>query len=545
MRIVKDIRCIYCNEICKANHLSRHLRAHHQKTVLDYLLKLTNMDSPPLCSICNERIVAYNVLGWKTICKDPSCRRINKGRKTTVSNLERSKNGSHPFLSKNRKKTEDGLDVLALKVMAVRKERRNLWYKENRPVDENGKDLLAQKMLVSGKCSLLRANRPKDENGKDLYASLAARSSVRKGTHNFLKANRHFDSVTGRDLLFKQRVLNIADLNEEYFRTHLVKDGIFQMADCISHFGIAPSTANGYKIRFLGHMPESEKGKGKYHERQNEVMTYLQSLGVDEIISDCRSITEDKKELDIYLPKQQIAIEFDGLYWHSNIDPNYHVNKTNACEARGIHLFHIFENEWLDPIKRNIWKSVLTNALGLSKHVYARQCEIHQVTIGSKDFLVENHLQGHCISSINYGLYLNDELVSLMTFGKSRFDSNYDYELLRFCCKKGLTVIGGASKLLKHFRADYPGTIVSYANRRWSKGHLYETLGFTKCGITEPNYYFTKDCYTLLSRYTCMKQKLPGLLGDAFNKNLTAYQNMVTNGYRIVYDCGNIKYILN
>ena len=56
--------------------------------------------------------------------------------------------------------------------------------------------------------------------------------------------------------------------------------------------------------------------------------------------------------------------------------------------------------------------------------------------VNTKDkgiFLEKNHIQGKVGSSVNIGLYHQDKLVSLMTFGKPRMDKVYEYELLRFC----------------------------------------------------------------------------------------------------------------
>lgn len=44
----------------------------------------------------------------------------------------------------------------------------------------------------------------------------------------------------------------------------------------------------------------------------------------------------------------EIAFEVDGIYWHSKGKKvqGYHLEKTKKCEAHGIKLVHIFEDEW-------------------------------------------------------------------------------------------------------------------------------------------------------------------------------------------------------
>ena len=243
------------------------------------------------------------------------------------------------------------------------------------------------------------------------------------------------------------------------------------------------------------------------------------------------------KELDIYLPDHNFAIEYNGVYWHTEQQGKgkyYHLSKTKHCEEQGIQLLHIFSSDDLD-----IWKSVIFSKLGRDKKIGARQTEV--VKLSSKEanqFCQENHLQGGVNASLRLGLTYNDTLVSVMTFGKSRFNKNYEWELLRFCTLKGYQVMGGASKLLKHSGIR---NCVSYANRRWSNGKLYESIGFEKIGESAPNYFYTKNYINLHSRNQFQKHKLSTKL-ENFDRKLTEYQNMLNNGYDRIWDCGNLVY---
>ena len=236
------------------------------------------------------------------------------------------------------------------------------------------------------------------------------------------------------------------------------------------------------------------------------------------------------------MPDFKLAIEYNGYYWHSKKDKNYHLNKTELCNEKGIQLLHIFDFDDLD-----IWKSIISNKLGLNTKIYARKCIIKELEYKEvKDFLNTNHLQGTCPSKINLGLFYNGELVEVMTFGKPRFNKKYDYELLRLCTKKYSNVIGGASKLLKYFKEKYNGSIISYANRRFSNGNIYKQLGFKELKKTEPNYWYVNED-EILSRYQCQKHKLKNILED-FKPELSESENMTNNGYFRIYDCGNIVY---
>ena len=251
------------------------------------------------------------------------------------------------------------------------------------------------------------------------------------------------------------------------------------------------------------------------------------------------------QEVDILLPAYNLGIEYNGLYWHSETAGKargYHLSKTNKAKELGLDLIHVFEDEWTN--KKDIIKSILLSKLGITTKIYGRKTTIKEVS--SKEsfaFLEENHRQGGVHGSYRLGLYYGDNLVALMVFGKARF-SDADYELLRYCSLMNTTVVGGASKLLKYFRTTVQGSIVTYADRRYSNGALYESLGFTKVSVSAPNYwYFQKGTINLESRVKYQKHKLPNILSE-FSSDKTEYQNMLDNGYLRIWDCGNIVYKL-
>lgn len=277
---------------------------------------------------------------------------------------------------------------------------------------------------------------------------------------------------------------------------------------------------------------------------EKELLEFIKSIYKGEIIENTRLVI-NPKELDIYIPEKRLAIEFDGLYWHSEdsgTDRDALLSKTIDCQKNNIQLVHVFEDEWIH--KKEIVKSRISNLLGLSKRIYARQCELKIIEhIESKNFLEENHIQGSCASKIRLGLYYNGELVSLMTFGKARFSKTSDWELLRFCNKINTTVIGGASKLLCYFeKMFFPKEIISYADRRWSNGNLYQRLGFEKLRESPPNYWYLGNESIRLSRLVYQKHNLPKLL-KSFDPSKSEVENMRANGYNRIFDCGNLVYV--
>jgi hypothetical protein len=280
--------------------------------------------------------------------------------------------------------------------------------------------------------------------------------------------------------------------------------------------------------------------------KEKELSDYIKSLNI-EIIEGDRNILNNL-ELDIYIPSKNIAIEFDGLYWHNELfkDKNYHLNKTELCEEKGIKLIHVFEDEW--TFKQEIVKSRIKNILGFSERkIYARKCEIKEVKTKDKTkFLNENHIQGTVGSNINLGLYHNGELVSLMTFGDLRINMGQKskdniYELLRFCNKLNTNVVGGASKLYEHFiKIHKPNELISYADRRWSQGELYKKLGFELTHKTQPNYWYVID-NNRKHRFGFRKDML---IKEGFNKELSEHEIMLKRKIYRIYDCGNFAFKL-
>ena len=212
------------------------------------------------------------------------------------------------------------------------------------------------------------------------------------------------------------------------------------------------------------------------------------------------------------------------------------------CEKIGYKLIHIFEHEWIS--KREIVKEKLKAILGIDQEkVYARKCIVKEIESKEKNkFLNKYHLQGEDKSKVKLGLFYKDELVACMTFGKPRFDTIAKYELIRYATSKH--VIGGAGKLLSYFRKHYFGTIITYADRRFSQGNMYEKLGFTLLHCTQPNYWWVKD-NKILSRYQTMKSNLIKILGEKYDSSKTEFENMMTNDFYQLFDCGNKVYILN
>ena len=274
---------------------------------------------------------------------------------------------------------------------------------------------------------------------------------------------------------------------------------------------------------------------------EKEILDFVKSICNDTIIENDRDIISPK-ELDIYIPSKNIAIEFDGLFYHSELflDKNYHLNKTKSCEEKGIRLIHVYEDEWL--YKKDICKSIIASSLGVyDRKFYARKCTVEEISKNIfDDFLIKNHLQGKALCKYRYGLFYDNELIMVMGFGNARFDNKYNYELIRVCTKLNIQVVGGFSKLLNYFvKNSNAKNIVSYIVRRIFNGKGYTSSNFKIIGESKPSYQYCKNRQRF-NRMNFQNKYLSEKLNH-YDKSLTEHENLKNNGFYRIYDCGTLK----
>ena len=264
------------------------------------------------------------------------------------------------------------------------------------------------------------------------------------------------------------------------------------------------------------------------------------------------------KEIDLYYPKFGIGIEFNGSAYHANkngvykdLPKMYHRDKFLEAKEKGVHLISIFDVDWWN--NQDKIKMYLDSIFKPKKSIYARKCEFRSITKELADeFTDKYHLQGHTkFNSINYGLYLGDKLLAVMSFGKYRLKKNIDghYELHRYCVKDGITVVGGANKLLKAFEREYnPKELLSFSDNDYFSGGIYERLGFDNDGQATPRYYWFLGGVEI-KREQCQLKKLkksyPELLQEAYDVGASNKEDyvMINLGARKVYRSGNTRWI--
>lgn len=254
-------------------------------------------------------------------------------------------------------------------------------------------------------------------------------------------------------------------------------------------------------------------------------------------------------ELDIFVPSKKVAIEFNGLFWHASDEKSdseskrRHSEKLARCDAQGIRLIQVREDRW--EANKDACLSLVASALGFSdRAVGARSCRVVEVEKGkARAFFGANHADGFVRSPICYGLELDGQIVSAMSFGRPRYSSGHDWELLRFASAGFTSVAGAAGKLMAHFRSKHAGSVVSYCNLEYSNGGVYRAIGMSPIRRSAPSYIWVKNGQKAFSRYQTQKHKLPELLKN-FDAAKSESANMFANGMRRYWDSGNLVFEL-
>lgn len=224
------------------------------------------------------------------------------------------------------------------------------------------------------------------------------------------------------------------------------------------------------------------------------------------------------------------------------IPKNYHMSKFKKANELGYHLISIFD--WDDEYK-------IIEMFKPKETLYARNCRIKEVPQEEcKKFLIKYHLQGTCNKQeIRLGLYKDDELIQLMTFGKPRYNKNYEYELLRLCTKAEYKVVGGAEKLFKYFKENYhPSSIISYCDNSKFNGDVYKRLGFNLKSLGQPSkHWYNIKTHRHITNNLLNQRGFSQLHGDKkyekAEKGTSNEQLMLEAGYVEIYDCGQSTYV--
>lgn len=272
---------------------------------------------------------------------------------------------------------------------------------------------------------------------------------------------------------------------------------------------------------------------------ERDLLAYIREKTNNIIVSDRKLISP--LELDIVLPDLKIAIEYNGLYWHSSAqkDNMYHKHKMDSCNKAGYRLINIWQDDWLH--RQLLVKSFIANLFGESFRIYARKTIFKEIPKSiCRNFLINNHIQGSSGISRAFGLYYNGELVTATAFIKRGSGS---YELTRHACKLETTVIGALGKVIKNsYKLLAPATIYSFCDLSMYTGKSYIAAGFKQITVIPPDYKYVIGTERK-HKFNFRRHNLANFLGTRFKSEFSEIVNMETNGYHRIFDCGKVKYV--
>lgn len=508
---------------------------------------LHDITTKPTCKMCDKQVKIdtrhYTYCSNECGLKDPD--RSNKRKQT----IKQRYGVEHPWANKDVRdkivrtvRDRYGVDnVFASEQIQQKIRRTNLERygvahpaqnsevrekQKNTNLERYGVDHPLQNSLILGKCKTTNLERYGVEHplqNQELLDKRDATTLDRYGVHNSKQLH------TSSDVLDK--------LNDEHWlreQHHTLQMPLNQIA---FNLNVDPTTVKSYMVKYNIECKMFSQSMG-----ERQITEMLTNHNIEYTTNDRQTIAP--LELDILIPKHNLAIEYCGLYWHSEQqgkDRHYHKNKHDLCKSQGIQLLTIFDDEWQQRRKSVTNKILSLCGIRDTQTVFARKCDIIEVDVDTKTrFFERNHIQGSGPGSITYGLVHAGVLVACMTFIKQ---PGGVYILNRYATS--CNVIGGCSKLLKHFERNNDWRqIVSFADLRWSDGDMYFKVGFDLHKVIPPDYYYCPTTRTRVHKFNYRRKNLPRLLKH-FDPSKSECQNCDDNGILRIWDCGKMRFIKN
>lgn len=292
--------------------------------------------------------------------------------------------------------------------------------------------------------------------------------------------------------------------------------------------------------------PRTKRGNGcgkcshPISKAEKEIFEYITQLGLTAEQNNRKVL--NGKELDIYIPSKMIAIEFNGVYWHSETmgkDRNYHHSKWLAAKEAGIQLIQIWEDDW-EADKAKVLKG-LEHKLGMSKQEKVSGRKTKPVLISypeSLKFLNLNHIQGNAAGSYYLALKQGEETVAVLVLKREGVN---DLNIIRYATSK--QVIGGFTKLLSYATKTYaPSSYITFSDHTISDGGLYENNGFTADKELPPDYMYVVNG----KRQHKFGYRLKKFRNDPkllWEEGLTEKQLALLNNIPRIWDAGKTRWV--
>lgn len=520
-----EITCKICNQKFDNKTIGNHIRFVHKMKSKDYYDTYIKIDGEGICTVCGNPCKFWSIsTGYAKTCSNV-CGQLNPSTRSKIeqTNIERY-GTAHPASNDQIKEKTRETNLNRYGTIAPY---------QNTNIKEKGIRSTIEKYGVSNVFKLAEIKEKsrrtmKEKYGEELNILRPEIKEHIKRARRELKYNEFIDRLARKHITYLD--------TEDMYVNHDCKRN-YKCNLCDKTFTEESTQAYDVQCGCLRRRSSAE----------HEIYEWIVSLGFNAIQSVNISDDIGRMEIDISVDTghgNKLGIEFCGLYWHSELfrPKEYHNRKLNAAIAHGYRLIQIFEDEWTN--KKDIIKSVILQYLNCNKHIiYARKCNIVRLPKSPKDFLNNNHIQGEARASHAYALVYNSEIVSVCTFGKSRFSESW--ECIRYCNRLNTSVIGGFSRLLKAFiKEAHPTDIVSYADLRYFNGDMYIDNGFTQSSNAAIGYFYCpKGFQERLNRMQFQKHKLKHM--KAYSDDKTELQIMTEEGFTRIYDAGQAAFKLH
>ena len=279
---------------------------------------------------------------------------------------------------------------------------------------------------------------------------------------------------------------------------------------------------------------------------EKEIMDYITTLGFE-----CRSDRHilHGRELDIYIPSKNFAIEYNGNVWHTEQFKkgwDYHYKKMMECKEQGVSLIQVCDDEFnehpgtvLDEIR---------HLLGCNDTDIAKVGEYTIKEIPrevANCFLYAHHLMGPTHSSVFLSAQNSSHTICVMAFRRQK--ENGHWILTRAAFANGVVYREIARDMFNWFIEHYqPIEVWAYADRRWTPNetdNTYTMMGMQFDKATRPDYkYFNRRMKNKrINRMGFTKKSL--VEKYKFDENMPLHEMIERLGYTKIWDCGLFKYV--
>lgn len=514
--------CHICQQSMPMNTVGAHVRFVHNIKSKDYYDTYMKKSNEGNCPVCGKECKWWSIAtGYAATCSRV-CGQLNEAtrKKIETTNIEKY-GGIAPAVNPiiRQKTAQTNLKKYGVKTPY-----------QNNSIKEKGINTTIQKYGVSNVFELdcikeKSKNTMMERYGVELNI---LRPEIKTHIRTIKRASKY------TDFLNRLAAKHITYLGTESEYVHMDINRNYKCNLCNKIFSEMSTQAYDVQCGCLRNRSKAE----------HEIHDWLVTLGYTPRQTDSIYDSKGRMEIDVVVETSNIklGIEFCGLYWHSELfrSPDYHSRKLTAAEANGYRLLQIYEDEWRDS--KDLIKSIIRQILGhqtITK-LDARKCIITKLDKTPVDFLNANHIQGECRGSASYGLHYNNELVSVIVFGKNRFGDGW--ECIRFCTKQNHNVRGAFGKLLNQFIKDTnPFEITSYADLRYFTGSVYNSHGFIKEKNNPIGYYYCpKGFQERLNRMKFQKHKLKHFAN--YSESKSEVEIMHEAGYNRIFDAGQSVY---